>query len=78
MYQTYLLLFVISLIRFFYSSYFLLTLKESNKEKAPETITSDMPYARYTSPIATGMSEVRAVSGLPPRRKGVLPVADAN
>jgi hypothetical protein len=56
MYQTYLLLFVISLIRFFHSSYFLLTLKESNKEKAPETITYAMPYARYTNHPATGMA----------------------
>ena len=68
MYQSCLVLFVNSLISLFYSSYFLLTLKESNKEKAPETITSDMPYARYAFLPATGMSEVRAVSGLPPRR----------
>lgn len=54
MYQSCLVLFVNSLIILFYSSYFLLTLKESNKEKAPETITLSMPYARYTGPLRYG------------------------
>ena len=43
-----------------------------NQKRAPETITSAMPYARYACLIgATGMAEVRAVSGLPPRVPGV-------
>ena len=47
-------------------SYFLLALKESNKEKAPEMITFVFCYARYTSPLpATHKPKVRAISGFP-------------
>ena len=46
--------------------------QKMNQKRAPETITSAMPYARYACLIgATGMAEVRAVSGLPPRVPGV-------
>ena len=65
-----------------FSSYFMhffqrcfvhfLLAQKMNQKRAPETITSAMPYARYACLIgATGMAEVRAVSGLPPRVPGV-------
>jgi hypothetical protein len=49
-----------------YFLYFLLTLKESNKEKAPEMTTEACLSARYTVPLpATKQATVRTISGLP-------------
>jgi hypothetical protein len=47
--------------------------KESNKEKAPETISLDFRYARCTGLVgATLQSKLRAVSGSPPH----LPIVE--
>jgi hypothetical protein len=57
------ILYVLSLFSFTFFS----KPKESNKEKAPETISLAFRYARYTGLIgATLQSKLRAVSGSPP------------
>jgi hypothetical protein len=44
--------------------YFLLTLKESNKEKAPKMTTAACLSARYTMPLpATKQATVRTIFG---------------